>query len=827
MAYRATLLATTVAFVVAGQPCCAQAVVSTGSGQGGAPLQAEGAAAASPQASGGTHLQEVVVTARRQAENLQSTPVSVSAVSGKTLDKLNITTIDKISQLVPNVSIVPGSDGIGGNSAFIRGIGASEPLLTTDSGVGQYLDGVYLGRIAGNNLNVVDTQRIEVLRGPQGTLFGRNTTGGAVNIVTREPSNTFGGEQKFEYGSFGDWFSRTRIDTGEIANTGLKASFVYFHHDRDGYVFNPNVGSGKSPGAIDTNSVFGKIHGGWGKLTLDLTADFDHDRGQREPFQIVAPYPAAAGYFSQSPAFGGQPFVTSPNMLSTLPQQYVGIIRNETSGTAATLQYQILPELTLKSISAYRRFWASVPSNYANNLQGPVVDFTSPTLYSVQAVSPFLAGQKVSQYQISQEFQALGKTQHWSYVGGVYLFEEHVAESNPNYFTLALPPAYLSGLGFPGAVGGALAAEGLPLVGVNLGQILQYSGDSSSSAIYGQSTYHPPIFGDRLGITGGLRYTYDRKTLYQPGVPQAGLVTGSFATVNASDSDLTLPEEPSRTGRLQFHNLSYAVSLDYQWTKQILTYGRISTGYKSGGFDARAGFNPVVGTSYPFTYQPEKADAYEIGVKTELFDNRIRTNADVFYTKYNGLQIPVYTGGNGFTPNANAHYEGAELEVQAIPVNNLTFDGSLGYTDAIYDEFTLVNPATGIEGNYARSSKFPYVPRYTIHIGAQYDFPAFSWAQMSLRSDYAFSSERYFFANVILNPMNEQIKDPGQSLLSARLILANFHVAGVNTELDFFGENLLNQALIDSAIDFGSSIGIAGVSYGEPRHYGFSIKADF
>ncbi len=823
MRYRAALLATTAALtsLATSHLALAQAGVNAG-----ARADTISAVASAPDASGG-RLQEVVVTARRQAENLQTTPVSVSAVSAQTLDKLNITTIDKVSQLAPNVSIVEGSGGIGGNTAFIRGIGASEPLLTTDSGVGQYVDGVYLGRVAGNNLDIVDVQRIEVLRGPQGTLFGRNTTGGAVNIVTREPGNTFSVEEKGGYGSYNDWFSRTRVDTGEIGATGLKGTFVYFHHDRDGYVDNPNVSSSRSPGALDTNAAFGKLHGRWGRFTMDLTADFDHDRGQREPYQVVAPYPAAQGYFGQSPAYGGGAFVTSPNMLSTLPQQYVGVIRNETSGTAATFQYEVDPALTFKSISAYRRFWASQPTNYVNNLQGPVVDFTSPTLFSVQAVSPFLAGQKVSQYQISQEFQALGKTQRWSYVGGIYLFEEHVAERNTNYFTLALPPAYLGALGFPAVVGNALAAEGLPLVGVNLGQVLQYSGDSSSAAAYGQTTYRPPILNDKLAITGGLRYTYDRKTLYQPGIPTAGLVTGDFANINASDSDLTLPDEPSRTGRLQFHNLSYAASIDYQWTNQILTYGRISSGYKSGGFDARAGVNPALGTSYPFTYQPEKATAYEVGVKSELFDRRLRANADVFYTKYDGLQIPVYTGGNGFTPNANAHYEGAELEVQAIPINHLTIDGSLGYTDAIYDEFTLINPATGTPANYARSSKFPYVPRYTVHVGAQYDFPHMSFGQLSVRSDYAFTSERYFFANTILSPMNDAIRDPGQNLLSARLILGDVHVAGTNVEFEFFGENLLDQALIDSAIDFGSSIGIAGVSYGEPRHFGFTAKIDF
>ena len=138
-------------------------------------------------------LEEIVVTARRQAERLQSTPVSVSALSSSMLDSMNIRGVDDVAQLVPNVSLVEASGGIAGNVAFIRGIGSQEPLLTIDSPVGIYLDGIYLGRQAANNFDLVDPERVEVLRGPQGTLFGRNTTGGAINVILRKPDEELGG----------------------------------------------------------------------------------------------------------------------------------------------------------------------------------------------------------------------------------------------------------------------------------------------------------------------------------------------------------------------------------------------------------------------------------------------------------------------------------------------------------------------------------------------------------------------------------------------------------------------------------------------------------
>ena len=760
------------------------------------------------QASPNVGVEEIVVTARRREETLQQTPVSVSAVSEKTLEDLHIDTADKLSEVTPNVSIAQGSGGIGGNTAIVRGIGEQDPLLTEDSPVGIYLDGIYLGREAGNNFDLIDLQRVEVLRGPQGELYGRNTTGGAISLVTKEPSPDFSVEGIFGIGSFDEYNEGFKLNTGEWGDSGLAAIIDYQHKDQGGYVNNPDAPDSRAPGALHGDTAFGKLAGEWGGFTLDATADYDMQAGMRQPFEVTYAYPLAQAYYGQSAANGGQPFVVSPNLLSNYAMQDLGRQSNETYGFGLTMSDQINPYLTLKSITGFRRWRADQPTTYTGDLAGPVATFIPPNLYSIEAVSPFVAAQSVSQYQWSQELQAQGTIDHVTYTAGLYWFREHVQEYNPNDFTV-VEPASLLGISGPA------------LVGLNLGQLLQYQGSSESQAGYAQSSWKPEAFNDKLEVTGGVRYTFDRKSIDQESITNAVPIEGSIDTVPVAPG-------PSRGGEADFHNFSFAVSTSYQWTEQLMSYARISTGYKSGGFDARAGDNTLTGTSFPFTFAPEKATAYEVGAKTELFDRKLRLNGDLFYTKYDNLQIPQYSGGNGFTPNADAHYQGFELEAQAVPIENVKLDGSIGYVDPVYDKFLFLDPNTGLTADIKDSAKFPYVPRWTMHVGAEYTFPPLGFGTLTARSDYAYTSSRYFFATEILNPANEAIKDSGQHLLSARLILSEVSVGGGATlEASFFGENLLNEDLRVAGIDFGSSIGMAGDNFGPPRLFGFEMKVKY
>ncbi|QKS01413.1 TonB-dependent receptor [Sphingomonas sp. CL5.1] len=785
------------------------------------PAWAQDAPAQKPAVDEG-RITDVVVTARRQEESIQSTPVSVSALGAQMLDQLNFRSVDKLTQLVPNVAISEASGSITGTQPYIRGIGSAEPLLTIDSPVGMYLDGVYLGRQAANNFDLVDPERIEVLRGPQGTLYGRNTTAGAINIITKKPPQEFGAELKAGYGSYNAWFTRASIDTGAWGNSGLSASFAVTHSERDGFVDNPNTPRDRDPGARKTTAAWGKIHGDWGKLTVDVSADWSYSKGQRGPFEIISAYQPAATYFARSPSYGGDPFVVSPQYQDKLPTEYVGQQTAKTYGTAITAAYEVSKALTFKSITAWRGWDSSEPTNYAGNLMGEVIDFTSPTLYSVQRVSPFVAyNQDLRQRQFSEEFQVLGKTDTLSYVLGAYYFNERASELNDNYYTVVLPPAYLAALGYPSAVGDALTGQGIDLIGVNLGQTMAYHTRSESVAGFGQVSWKPMILGQRLELTGGLRYTHDSRSIDETSIPTPQPFAGQLPNPGATPG-------PSRTGDLSFSNWSYLGSISFQWTPDILTYARFSTGYKSGGFDARAGVDLTTGVTFPFTFKPEKATSYEVGFKSEFLDHRLRLNGSLFRTDYDDLQVPQYAGGNGFIPNANARYQGFELELLAIPIRRVQFDASLGYVDPTYTEFLLADPNTGIVGDYAKQAKFPYVPNWTVHVGAQASH-RLDFADLMLRVDYAHTSKRYFHTIDLLNPANDAIADPGQDLLSARISLSDIDLGGGRTKLrvSVYADNLLNDHTRQAGIDFGPSIGIAGVNYGPPRTFGVDATLKF
>ena len=795
---------------------------SSGLAQSTEPVTTSASAAANSQEAGdaSARVEDIVVTARRVEENLQTAPVSVSAVSAATLENMNLRGVEQVTRLVPNVSGNEQSNQIGGSVIFIRGIGLQDALLTIDSPVGVYIDGVYLGRMASNNFDLVDPERIEVLRGPQGTLFGRNTTGGAINVITKKPSEDLGGQVKVGYANLNDRFGKVVVDTGAWGGSGLSSTFAMSYRDRDGFVDAPGIPKGKEEGAVKSLAGWGKIHGDWDRLTVDVTGDFDIQHGQRNPFQIVATYQPAASYFASSPTYGGQPFVVATKEQDQLPLEYSGRQYSKTYGVGTTAAYELSDNLNAKSITAWRGWNASSPTSYAGALRGPVVDFTSPTLVSIQRVTPFVAyAQELRQRQFSEEFQLLGHTGSLSYVAGAYYFNERAGEYNSNDFTVALPPAFLGGFGFPMSVVNAAVASGYPLIGVNLGQVMQYTTQSRSLAGFGQVSWKPAALDEKLEITGGVRYTHDKRDIDQTSVPTAGPIGGQLPNpVN--------PVGPSRTGKINFSKWSYLASLSYQVTPDFLAYGRFTTGYKSGGFDARAGVNFATGQSLPFTFKPENAKAYELGFKSEFADRRVRLNGALFYTKYDDLQIPQYSGGNGFVPNANAHYQGLELEATVVPVRRFQIDASVGYVDPKYDELILVDPATGVQADYRKQGKFLYVPKFTAHVGAQYEIPL-SFGDLLLRSDYSRTSKRYFFTTTLLNPLNEALADPGQDILNARVAITDISMGRTKLEVGVFGENLLNHDRRLAGIDFGSSIGIGGVNFSTPRRYGIDASVKF
>lgn len=735
----------------------------------------------------GGGLTDIVVTARRRAEQAQDVPVSLTAISGEALDQRNIRTIESLSALAPNLNINNSSAAISGSVIAIRGISDNNPtVLTNDPPVGLYLDGVYLGRAAGSIFDIVDLERVEVLRGPQGALFGRNTTGGAVSLVTSRPADTLGIQQKMSYGSFNEWTSRTRVDFGEWGNTGIKLRLAYAHRERDGYFDNPLVSDRYDPGALNTDSVFGSIHADWSSIRWDVRADYQNRKGVPSIMQAVAADALRTAYFGASPNYGGRPFVVATDRQKELAVDFRGRASAEIWGVSNTFEFDVTDSLVFKSISAYRALRVHERGDLSGQtgLRGLVLN-TATGAVSVQDVTPFQSENFSRQHQVSQEFQLLGDTDRLSYVVGLFYFREKVRQLNPQNFTFVISPT----------------------IGVQQQRTVTYSGTAKSYAAFGQASYTPPILDDKLELTLGGRYTEDRRTLDQ------------------QDTAFGVPVPPSRQLARKWNNFSANGSLLYKFTENANAYARISTGYKSGGF------NPadLIGTGY----DPEKVVAYELGLKSEWFDRKLRVNIAGFYNDYKDRQISVLTtsstgGASNTTQNAGrAKFKGIELEIMAAPVTGLVLEGSVGYTDPKYTEYQFVPSAGAAPINVADEARFQYQTKITTHVAAQYTFPETSFGIPSVRVEYNHTGRRYFLPLDRLAPFNVVSRDPGFDDVQAQILLSKIPIGGLTGELSVYGRNLLDDDKHrTAAIDFGA-LGFAEAQYAMPRSFGVSLMLDF
>lgn len=760
-------------------------------------------------------VEEIIVTARKTAENLQDTPVSITAFSATFLDRQNVQQVDKIAEFTPNLIISRQPSSLTAASILIRGTGQVEPSAVAEPGVGVYLDGVYIARTAGAVLDLVDLERVEVLRGPQGTLFGRNTIGGAMQLISARPSDNFGLEAKGGYGSFGSWYGKGTVNTGKIGGGPFSATLSYMHRASDGWV--DNRLTSHDPYGLNSDAVWVRVHG---ELSDTVTADYSFDWnkrvGQPPYFQLVATSPNVATYFGRSASLGGDPLIVSRDRLrSGLQEGFTDTQGNfrwdsraKAIGHALTLEYKPGDYMALKSITAYREFDQDTILGLSGNgnLRGVVFDPNSPKFTSVQRVTTYQGNNAPqTQWQFSQEVQATGKLGDIDYVLGAYYFKEKAEEFNQQFLTLVTPVAGLTYFGFPSEFVGAIQAlnPGLNLIGINAFPPSRFGGSSESGALFGQVSWRPASLNDRLEVTGGLRQTWDRKTLFLD-----------------NDGNGT----PDVTGKKSFKNLSWLASVNYKLAEDMMAYIRTSSGYKSGGFNPR--------TSVLNGFDPEKVVSYEAGLKADWFDRRVRTNLAVYQTNYNDMQINQFASGSGGATSlilnaGKARIRGIEFEATAVPSDGLTLTGSLGYTDPKYKEFLFRDPFTNVVTDVAAEARFANVNKWNYILGAQYAFPKFNLGELSANVNYSWRSTIFFHPLDRVNVFNAQVASPGQGNLSARLTLANIPVGGRSkAELSVWGENLANNDKIAYGIDFGG-LGFGGAYFAQPRSFGLDMKVKY
>ena len=741
-------------------------------------------------------LEEVVVTAQKRVENLQETPLTVSAFDAGTIEQRGITDVGDLGSVAPNLIVSQNPASTANPAIYIRGIGESDTILTADSPVGLYVDGVIIGRAAGSLFEMIDLERIEVLRGPQGTLYGRNTTGGAVKLISSKPTDEAGVDLLLGAGNFNQYKVQTTLNSGTLGDTGIALQLSMYHQERDGTVDNLlEPDAARDPGSRDVDSGrFALRYDGNGSFNLDYAFDFSNRHGHANAFQVRAMDADIFEYLSNSAALGGTAPVVSNKHLDKLALDFDGDIHDEVEGHTLSMKLELSESLTLTSITGYRTWDNDLTSSAFDGNGGMVGFLLSPAILAppftavplgIQPVDLFHTEGKNHQDQISQEFNLIGTHGDFDYVGGLYYFEEKSSTVNPQFLTLVIP----SPTPIPVAPSVAYSSFGVQLVANTV-----FDHTSRSSAVFGQMTWTPSALEQKLSISGGLRYTEDKKRLEQAS---------------------PLPRDLSRS----FDEYNWMVSASYQWTDDIMTFARASTGYKAGGFNARSVNNG---------YEPENIISYEVGVKSELFNQRVRANVSGFYSSYDDLQVTQFLAGSGGASSATlnageAEYKGVEAELTVVVTDAFQLLGSIGYVDRAFKRFDFRDPVTDEIVDISDTAKFQYSAGTTATLSAQYDTTLGNLGVLSARLDWIYRDEIYWHA---VNAYNEEISDGSVGIFNARVALSEVNLGGWNLTVAAWGKNLSDESYLLSGIDFGG-LGFAGVSYADPRTYGVDVKLEF
>lgn len=737
---------------------------------------------------------DIVVTAQKRAENIQDVPIAISAVGSQYLESRGIDSIDKLGTIAPNVKIerAPASKTI--SQISIRGSVTINPAITWEPAVGLYLDGVYIAKAQGSIFDVADLERVELLRGPQGTLYGRNALAGAVNLVTKKPSGEAGGSVDLTYGSFNELRVRGVLDLPQMGPFSVKLSGQY--RKRDGLVDlvpdHPVIG-GRTD-SIDSGSFMVQVRA---QLSDNVTADytFDYSKARQDPpfSQLLRVNrngdprdifdPASPGY-----AFGGAFFpldlYTNPNRSTTAAIDAPAYERSRSYGHALTLTAD-LGAVTIKSITAYRDLdWAD-----GLDLDG------SPL--------PVAFTQRITDYHaFSQELQLTGEAGdgRLNYVFGAFYFDEKAETLNPQ--------TYFGG-------------------GVDLQS--DYGSNTEAFALYAQLDYK---LTESLKISLGGRYTHEKKDVRRYFRVNFDPANGIFSPLVVADLAYgVIPDA-------KYNNFSPAVTVAWEANPNVNFYARFAQGFKSGGFNGETNVFVAPTTGCPSgatelctPYRPEKVDSYELGMKTRLADGRVIFNVAAFRSEHKDMQLSVFTASTGAASivknAAAARIQGLEFETVLRPLDSLTINASLAILDPKYKSF--IDGGIDVSANRA----FPHAPKTTAAIGFDWQAAKGGWGKLNFYGDLSYVSSYYTFPYpLVTSTVSDQnansSKSKGRTIVNLRASLSEIPVGGTTAEVSVFVRNLTKEDNPSNFIDFGPGFG--GILLGyfpEPRTFGVTVGLKF
>lgn len=701
---------------------------------------------------------EIIVTARRNEERLQRVPGAVSAFNARALDRLQATDTTGLEGAVPNLNIVQGRGSSNATNIFIRGIGQPDALQTFDPAVGVYVDDVYFSRIRGSQLDLLDVDRIEVLRGPQGTLYGKNTIGGAIKFISRRPGQDFRADASLDVGNYGTLNAKASV-AGPLSST-VAASIAVLHSAHEGYVRDSVLD--RRYDDKNTNGVRGILAFTPSQsVRLDLIADYSHDDAEMNvgrPINNLVTFSGTVLPVDDPTTPYHWKGRTSPGFPNSTKLTHYGVSANAT--------IDLTPALSFKSITAYRRLHT--------------IDYIDidATQYSIGD-----ALVNVRQRQFTQEFQLLYNTERLKAVAGLFYLDEHLPSHQEAYANDLLGPLF-----------------GNPTFTRTIDDKLR----TRSYAAFANASY---AIVPNFHLSAGIRYTRETKDYYR-----TTSTFSSFALLNG-----TYVFAPPRG---KWHDFSPMASLDWQVSPTTMVYARVAKGFKSGGFNGRANsvaestkYDPETAWSYEAGVKTTIAN--QLRLSADIFT----TDYKDFQARVSGLDTDPVTGipspKLSVLNAGKLRIPGAELEASWTPVDRLLIDGELGYLDAKYKTFKDVR-FTAFGGSRAFQTP-AFAPKWTARLGIQYGFDLGAGGAITIGGQTRYKSRTALAVdNTFINTSTEiaGLFQNAYWVEDARIV---YETASKHWSIGVYGQNLTNKAYKTDAQEFSSVGNIRTVYYGAPR----------
>lgn len=768
-------------------------------------------------------LEEIIVTARKAKEELETTPVAVTALTGAMLIQQQLNDPVDLAHAVPNMAT--STTGPGPSSLLyvsIRGQAQNNGNSASDQAVGTYLDGIYIARALVGNFGFLDVSNIEVLRGPQGTLFGRNTTGGAVNVTSNQPTGDFSGNIEAGTGNYSQKYGQGTLNIPLIGNElAVRLAARYVAHDA--YFTDPITGI--NPAELN-HDITGRVTVRWAPnsmpLVLSIAADRTNERdtGNAESLMgynsvylntlipgvpLATLIPAITGYNPANYLVNHSNFYQS--FINSASSGYAPFNTpfgtNNTEGLSANLDVD-LGAVHMKSITGYRQ---SISAN-TEDLDGTPVDIG--VFYS-----------RYVQHQFSEELQFSGKLDKFDWIGGLYYFSEGGTEQSASQTFQVISQIFQT-----------LVSPAFPNATINTDYA---TFGAESKAVYLQTNYH---ISDSLRATLGYRYTYDNREIDRSGRND---ILGVNTCGVGADTGNAAGQPCSQPLAASFSYPAYTIGFDWEAVPGTFLYIKSSRASLAGGFNTR----PVPpGASDSF--QPETNRDIELGVKNESFDKRLRTNLAVFGSKVTDLQNLVNTliqtpAGPRTTQyiatSGNAEMYGVELEIAAKPIENFEVDMSAAWLHSRYQAGSFYETQlVGTTPVLVDRSNEPVLqaPDYTFSLGATETVPV-SFGKFAFHADFAYRAAIYYMYETPApnyppatltqwNYSNELNRLPGYGLVNARITL---DLNQPNLVFALWGKNLANKQYMNYEFNSYTGLGTSVGYQADPRTFGITANYKF